>query len=110
MDADLIKTILGSSGITAVVVTLLTLGSKLWENRRVGSRAEDMEDAQWNAAFKSGAERHVLGYDVPIHHAVLDLQYEINKLRQQSGEAHKDFAPLPDPRDFPLFPKRDHTE
>lgn len=110
MDAELLKTILGSGGISVIVVGTITLGWNLYQNRKAGVRAEDMDDAEWNAAFKSGAEKHVLGYDVPIHHAVLDLQYEINKLRQQSGEEQKNFAPLPDPRDFPLFPKRDHQE
>lgn len=105
MDGDLVKTILGSGGITVVVVALLTLGAKLWENYKTGTRAEDMDDASWNSAFKSGAERHVLGYDVPVHQAVLELQSEINKLRFQTGEQPKDFARLPDPRDFPLFPR-----
>ena len=107
MDNDLLKTILGSGGMTVVIVALLTLVSKLWQNYKAEARAEDMDEASWNASFKSGAERHVLGYDVPMHHAVLDLQYEVNKLRSQIGEEQKQFGKLPDPRDFPLFPDRD---
>lgn len=110
MDNELWKTILGSSGITAVIVTFLTLGVKLWENRTAGTRAEDMDDSQWNAAYKSGAERHVLGYDVPIRQALLDLQGDVNKLRTEMGHDSKQFPELPNPRDFPLFPNRDHPE
>lgn len=106
MDTELLKTVLGSSGITILVGTVITLAAQLWKNHKEGSRAEDLDDAEWNAAFKAGAERHVLGYDVPMHHAMLDLQYEINKVRSQIGEEPKQFAALPDPRDFPLFPSR----
>lgn len=106
VDAELVKTLLGSSALATVFVTLITLGAKLYQNRKVGNRAEDMDDATWNTAFKAGAERHVLGYDVPVHHAVLDLQHEVNKLRQQNGDEAKQFIELPDPRDYPLFPNR----
>lgn len=104
---ELWKTILGSSGIATVVVTLLTLGTKLWQNRRVGLRAEDLDDAEWNAAYKAGAEAHVLGYDLPMRQAVMDMQHDINNLLVQSGQERKQFPPIPDPREYPLFPKRE---
>ena len=106
MDTELLKTVLGSSGITILVGTLITLAAQLWKNHKEGSRAEDLDDAEWNAAYKAAAEAHVLGYDVPVYHALKEMQHDINTVRLQAGLEPKVFSEVPNPREYPLFPTR----
>lgn len=108
--ADLLRYLLGAGGGVVIIGALVQAALKLYENRTTYrdakiavSSAEELEDGRWNAAYRAGAEVHILTYDVPMQRDLLEARAEVNRLERELGKEPRAFPPLPDVP--PLFPR-----
>lgn len=100
---ELVKTIIGSSAVVTLLLAIVGGVVKLVSQRSVNRREDDRDDAVTVGQMRAQAEAHVLGFDVPLVQAVLELRAEANAERIARGEPPRQWEPLPD--SFPLFPK-----
>ena len=91
---QILLVLLGGAFLAALVTGTVTL---IVRNRNRGETVDDNNAAE-NLAFRRLVQAHALGFDVPLYQAVIQL-------RNQVDEPAAGWKPLPDPNEFPLYPK-----
>jgi hypothetical protein len=103
MDSDLIKTILGSSTVVAIILAIIAGVVKLYNNQVQGRREDTLNESEWAAEFRAAAEMH-LPWDQEMRSHILTVQNLVNRLQIKGGEDPTVFPPIPPAP--PLFPRR----
>jgi type IV secretory pathway TraG/TraD family ATPase VirD4 len=103
VDTDLLKTILGSSAVVALVLAVIRGSQKIYENRFQARREDERGEMSWAAEYRAAAELH-LTWDQEMRGARLQHEYLINELRGKLGMEPIAFPPPPIAP--PLFPRR----
>jgi type IV secretory pathway TraG/TraD family ATPase VirD4 len=103
VDTDLLKTILGSSAVVALVLAVIRGSQKIYENRFQARREDERGEMSWASEYRAAAELH-LEWDGEMRGARMQHEMLINELRIKLGMDPVDFPP---PRPAPpLFPRR----
>lgn len=85
-----------------VVIAVITAAGTTFATRQARGANRSLTDAQWNAAYRAGAEAH-MPWDYARREDIQQLRRLMNELRQQVGLPPIEFDEIPEPP--PLFPK-----
>lgn len=85
-----------------VVIAVVTAFGTAFATRQARGANRSLSDAQWNAAYRAGAEAH-MPWDYARREDIQQLRRLMNELRQQIGLPPIEFDEIPEPP--PLFPK-----
>jgi hypothetical protein len=100
---DLLRTILGSSTVVAIIAAIIAGVVKLYNNRVQGRREDKIDESEWAAEFRAAAEMH-LPWDQEMRSHILTVQNLVNRLQIKLDIEPTVFPPLPPAP--PLFPRR----
>jgi len=89
------------NAIGGVIIAVVTYLGSRFVGHSATRVAREQSDAQWNASYRSNAERH-LQWDSVMRGTVEQLQRLVNDLRRDMGRDPVEFDDLPEAP--PLFP------
>jgi hypothetical protein len=104
MTGELVKQILSSSVVAAMIVSMIGGGWKIVQDKRRNARIDDRDVGDRLNDMLAAAEDHIVNYDVPMRERVMQHEALINQLRMSNNQAPVAFPPMPEAA--PLFPRR----
>jgi hypothetical protein len=96
-----VQQILGSTLVTTIILSIGAGAWKIARDKRKNRHIDDRDTLTELRDMRAAAEQHILGFDLPLSEAVLQLRAKINQLEVGQNMPPTVFPPLPSP--IPLF-------